>query len=376
MTWLALALAAFWIALVAVELRGVCSLRELPPHRADSKPTTVTAVMAVRDDRDHVRASVQRLLEQRDVDLRLVVVDDRSVDGTDEVLAALAADEPRLDVRKIRSLPAGWLGKCHALHEGTRDAASPWLLFVDGDSRLAPDLVARAVAAADAANAHHVALLPTIEPSSLPGKGCLLAFQSVVADRLRRVNTTPQRAFVGTGAFNLVRADAYGAIGRHEGLRLEVVDDVWLGGLLFRAGFRSRLWIASRDLSVDWGGTPGRLFRDVEKNMFAVLRYRTVAALLLGIGGVALVLASLSAPWWAGAPGLAATAAFLATAVAPIVLARRLGWPVASALLSPLGRLVLPLALLRSTLTTTWRGGVSWRGTFYPLAELRRSQAR
>ncbi len=376
MTWLAFTLAAFWLALVAVELRGAWALLELPPRREDTKRATVTAAMAVRDDRGHVRASVQRLLEQRDVELRVVVVDDRSVDGTGEVLAAMAADEPRLTVRTIRTLPPGWLGKCHALHEATRDTATPWLLFVDGDSRLAPDLVARAVAAACAAGAHHVALLPTIEPSSLLGKGCLLAFQSVVADRLRRVNTTPQRAFVGTGGFNLLRTDAYCAIGRHEGLRLEVVDDLWLGGLLFRAGFRSRIWIASRDFAVDWGGTPRRLLRDVEKNMFAVLRYRTLAALTLGVGGIAVVLGSLSAPWWAGAPGLAATGAFLATAIAPIVLARKLGWPVAAALLSPLGRFVLPLALLRSTLCTTWRGGVSWRGTLYPLRELRRGQAR
>ncbi len=202
----------------------------------------------------------------------------------------------------------------------------------------------------------------------------MLAFQSVVADRLRRVNAARQRHFVGTGAFNLVRATAYRAIGGHEPLRLEVVDDLWLGGLLFRRGFRSRLWIAARDLTVDWGGTPARLLRDVEKNMFAVLRYRTWLALPLGAAGLALVAATWTAPSWGGTAGVVALGAFFATALPTTELARRNGWAPIPGLLAPFGRCVLPLALLRSTLRTLWRGGVHWRGTFYPLAMLRGGQ--
>jgi len=374
MTWIVLAIAALWLAMAAIELRGVRSLQRLPRRRDNAPRTAVTVVVPVRDGVDHVEDTVRRLLAQQDTDLRLVVVDDRSSDGTGDVLRTLAAADARLTVRTVRELPRGWLGKSHALHEGTRDVATPWLLFVDADSRLAPDLVARAIDAAIANGADHVALLPDIVPTSTAGRACVLAFQSVVADRLRRVNAPRQRDFVGTGAFNLVRTEAYRAIGGHERLRLEVVDDVWLGGLLFRRGFRSRLWIATPEISVDWGGTPRQLLRDVEKNMFAVLRYRTWVALPLGLAGLLLVATTWSAPWWAGRVGFAALGAFAATAVPTTELARRNGWPLLPGLLAPFGRALLPLALLRSLLRTLWHRGVSWRGTFYSLAELRRGQ--
>lgn len=374
MTWLVLVIAAAWLVATAVELRGVLSLRPLPQRRENAPRTAATIVVPVRDDVRHVEATVRRLLAQCDVDHRVVVVDDRSVDGTSDVLARLAAADARLTVQTVRDLPAGWLGKSHALHVGTREITTPWLLFVDADSRLAPDVLARAIDAAMANGADHVALLPDIVPATAIGRAGLLAFLAIVLERLRRVNAARQRSFVGTGAFNLVRTDAYRTIGGHERLRLEVVDDLWLGGLLFRRGFRSRIWIATREVSVDWGGTPAKLLRDVEKNMFAVLRYRTWVALPLGVLCLLLVVATWTAPWWAGRVGLVALAAFAVTAVPTVELARRNGWPLVTGLLAPFGRALLPVALLRSTLRTLRKNGVSWRGTFYPLAELRRGQ--
>jgi hypothetical protein len=44
----------------------------------------------------------------------------------------------------------------------------------------------------------------------------------------------------------------------------------------------------------------------------------------------------------------------------------------AYALIHPLGALLLCYMLLRSTVVTLWHGGVTWRGTFYPLEELKR----
>ena len=374
MLWWLIALSVLWLLVAVHDLHAVAKLPALPPLPPDPTPADVTVVMAVRDDVAHIEESVRRLLAQQHVHLRLVVVDDRSEDGTGAMLARLADDEPRLQVVTVRELPAGWLGKSHALHVGTAAVASRWLLFTDGDAQFGPDTLARAIAAAEQANAQHVSLLPTHRDTTLLGRAGLLAFQLTVQRRVAAINAPQQRSFVGTGAFNLVRTDAYRMVGGHLPLRLEVVDDVWLGLLLFRAGFRTRVWFAGDDFAIDWGGTPRALVRVVEKNMFAVLRYRTSLALLAVGGGFGLLAATFLAPLYGGPLGWLPFGSHLATGAAGAVLARKLHWEALAGWLAPFARVLLPLAMLNSTWVTLRQGGVRWRGTFYPLAQLRRGQ--
>jgi len=367
-------LAAFWLLLVLHDLHAVATLPTLPPLPSDpqhnrSNPA-VTVVIAVRDDAEQIGSTVQSLLRQQHLELRIVVVDDRSRDGTAQVLSQLADGEPRLRVVTVTELPPGWLGKCHALQRGAELVETPWLLFSDGDAELTGDTLARAIFAAESAGADHVSLLPNHRHTTLAGQACLLGFQLVVQRRVRAVNAARQRSFVGTGAFNLVRTAAYRAIGGHEALRMEVVDDVFLGALLFQHGYRSRVWFAGDDFAIDWGGTPLRLIRVVEKNMFAMLRYQTAVALALTVATTSLLALSLLAPLIAPI-GWLTLLAYLAGTLPALLLARRLHWQLSAAPLMPLLRFTLPAALLHSTLATLRRGGVQWRGTFYGLDSLR-----
>lgn len=380
MTSVLIALALFWAALVLHDLVAVRRLPRLPASPPDTAPATTTArveaVFAVRDDREDALAAASSLLAQRGVDLRVTAVDDRSTDGTGAALAALAARAPRLRVRSVSALPEGWLGKPHALQVGAADAEAPWLLFADGDTRLCADAVARAIAAAEASGADHVCLLPAHRGTTWLGRACLLAFHLTVQRRVAQVNARTQRGFVGTGAFTLVRTAAYRRIGGHEALRFEVLDDVMLGALLFRAGCRSRVWLADDAFSIAWGRTPGDLVRVVRKNMFAVLRYRTWLAALAIAAGSALPLGALLAPLWAGPSGWWPFAAYAATGVPGALLARRMGWQATAGLATPITRLLLAYALLVSTATTLAQRGVVWRGTRYALADLRRRMVR
>lgn len=386
MLWWLVPLAALWLLLALHDLVAIARLPDLPelPNlpappgpasgRDHAAAADVTIVVAVRDDAEHIEESMTRLLRQRHLRLRVVVVDDRSSDGTGAVLARLAAGDERLTIVTVRDLPPDWLGKSHALHVAASSAATRWLLFTDGDARLADDTLARAIDAAERAGAQHVSLLPTHRDATLAGQACLLAFQLTILRRVAAVNGVRQRGFVGTGAFNLVRTDAYRAVGGHLPLRLEVVDDVWLGYLLFRAGYRTRVWFAPTALAIDWGATPAQLVRVTTKNMFAVLRYRTVVAFGAVLLTSLLLGATFAAPWLAGAAGWWPLGCYLASAAPGIALARRMNWSPLAGALVPLGRFLLPVALLNSTLVTLRQGGVRWRGTFYPLAQLRRGQ--
>ena len=109
---------------------------------------SVSVVIAARDEAARIEQTVRGLLGQEGVDLELIVVDDRSSDGTGEILRRLAADDSRLRTVRIDELPAGWLGKCHACRQGASHARGEWILFTDGDIHMQRDLLARAVSTA------------------------------------------------------------------------------------------------------------------------------------------------------------------------------------------------------------------------------------
>ena len=181
---------------------------------------------------------------------------------------------------------------------------------------------------------------------------------------------------VGIGAFNLVRAEAYRAIGGHEALKLEVVDDMMLGLLLRRAGFRQRVYSGLGEIEADWAHSLAGLVRASEKNSFAVARFSVLRAVLGIIGILSVWFGAVLGPWlwpgfgWLGSVGLAAT-------IAPgVVLCRQAGWSLAGCLFIPLGPLAMAWAAIHSTWTTLRQGGIRWRDTFYALEELRAGMIR
>jgi hypothetical protein len=372
----ALALAALW-ALRALALwdtaRALPPLPPLGPGDVAAPRPRVSVVLAARDEAARIETTVRRLLEQRDVDLEVVAVDDRSTDGTGATLDRLAAESPAVRAEHVTELPPGWLGKCHALDRGTRLATGDWLLFTDADAWLAPDVVARALAAAARERADHVAILPGQRHLRSPlGTAVLITMSTGLAPFAAKANR--DRGFVGIGAFNLVRRDAWEAVGGHEALRLEVVDDLYLGYLLAAAGKRTRAFPSGHDVDVDFATSPRALMRVLEKNAFAVYDYRAVLTFAWMGFLAAVILATLALPfvgtWW----GLLPLAALLLQAVPAARLARSGGMPGWPALLLPFGLLVMVATVTRSAVLAVARGGIRWRDTFYDLATLRKAR--
>ena len=99
---------------------------------------TLSIIVTARNEAGAIEGTVERLLRQRYPGLQVIVVDDRSTDGTSEILDRLeGAAGGRLDVVHNRDLPPGWLGKCHACRTGAERARGDFLLFLDGDVALA-----------------------------------------------------------------------------------------------------------------------------------------------------------------------------------------------------------------------------------------------
>jgi hypothetical protein len=189
------------------------------------------------------------------------------------------------------------------------------------------------------------------------------------------VNRDRPGAFLGMGAFNLVRADAYRACGGYAALRLTVLDDVKLGLLLRRAGKRTRGFIGGDDTECHWGTTVRSMIAVMEKNYFAAVDYRTFLACGACIP-LGMWIMSVAGLFSGTVAGVTACLAIMSLALPAAVLARRLRWPILPALLAPWMLPMLFIALFNSMLVTLHQGGIRWRGSFYPLETLRRFNVR
>ena len=345
---------------------------------ADGDPAAlppVAIIVPALNEAAAVEDAMRSLLALRYHDLRIIAVDDRSSDSTGAILDRLAAEDPRLTVIHVETLPPGWLGKNHALHVGAAAVDSPWILFTDADVQFHPDALRRAVKYAEDRGLAHLALLPRVILHGFWETLFVSFFGVIFSARFRPWAVADPRsgAYVGVGAFNLVRARAYREMGGHAALPLEVADDVKLGKLLKARGGRAAV-LASREMvKVRWisglrGGIEG-----LTKNMFAGVGFSPFkligACLLLFALAVWPVIGTFAGPVESRLGCLAAWLAMAAAAGAPgltmgVSPLIGLGYPVAG--------LLIIYTMLRSMWMTYRLGGVVWRGTLYPLEELKR----
>jgi glycosyltransferase involved in cell wall biosynthesis len=378
--------AALFLAMTLAALWNLRWVRRLPALEALSPvdvaggsmqgPIRCSIVIAARDEEARIEQALRHLFAQRGIEAEFIVVDDRSTDGTSEILSRLAVEDTRLKVRRVDALPEGWLGKCHACHVGAGSATGEWILFTDADCWLQPDVILRAVRLAEREAADHVTLTPGTVVESAGAQAWHLLFLISLASWFSGVNRDRPKSYLGIGAFNLVRAAAYRECGGYEALRLTVVDDIKLGMLLCRAGKRTRGFLGMNDVECHWGNTVASMVRIMEKNYFATLDFR-LGLVVAGTLFVLCIFCVLVVGLITGTPaGIAVVLSPLSLILPAGILARRLGWPWQSALWVPWMLPVFWFALLNSTFVTMRQGGIRWRETFYSLKTLRAGNAR
>lgn len=348
-------------------LRDVAVMMPVPPPR-------VSIVVAARDEARSIEAALDSLLAQDYPDYEVIVVDDRSCDATPDILARKAACNPRLTVVRIDELPAGWLGKNHALECGAAAAGGAILIFTDADVIMQHDVVSRAVSHAVRARRDHVAVTPEVAtPGVLLGMfmGVFTMFFTLYA-RPWKAPDAKSRCFIGIGAFNLVRTEVYRAVGGHRRIALRPDDDIRLGKIIKDAGYSQEMLFGRGLMSVEWYPDLGALARGLEKNSLAGVDY-SVAAMLVGTSVQLLFFV-----WPFVALALTAgTALALNVAVCVLLLAayvdtaRVVGAPRWYAVAFPVMAVIFVWILWRATFITLRDGGIRWRGTRYSLAELK-----
>lgn len=376
---------SFWLAavtllftlLVMIELlignRSVEALRDMPSVPGTS-PQKVSIIVAARNEQRNIRSALQSLLDLEYPNYELIVIDDRSEDATGEILDALAASAPRLNVIHIDSLPDGWLGKNHALWVGSRQAAGNYLLFTDADIIMESTVLTRAVAYFERNHLDHLAVTPSMQmPTTFLGMfGVSFMVIFALFSRPWKAKDPKSRFHIGIGAFNMVRAEAYRHVGGHETIRLRPDDDIKLGKIIKQSGFRQSVAYAPEYLAVEWYSSISEAIRGLEKNTFSGADYNILlvvsgaaSQILFSIWPFAALLLTSGITWYMN------LAVILLSLILYADCARfhhsrvwyAIGYPVATTLFA--------VIMMRTMILNLVQGGIYWRGTFYSLKELK-----
>ncbi|HEY2456003.1 MAG TPA: glycosyltransferase [Candidatus Acidoferrum sp.] len=343
-------------------------------HSSFQQPR-ITAIVPARNEENVIAVCVASLTQQKEIS-EILVVDDQSSDATVEIVLGLAQKFPQVRLLEAQDLPAGWVGKNHAVWLGAVAAIGEWLLFTDADAVHDVCAAAKALEIARQFDAAMVSFSPEqlmltwYEKALIPYVYCRLARLFSFAE----VNDPRNIAAAANGQFLMIRRDAYDAVGGHSSIASAVLEDVALARRVKSAGYR--IWFGSgqgivrvrmyRSFSSMWQGWRKNLYLLVGGTPDAVRRELGAAILPVPL----ILLAAIST---AGlTESILATLAVVLIGVVVALVAydgelKRNGYPTRPALYGLVGRLMYA-AVLWASYQSYRKGTVEWKGREYPVS--------
>ncbi|HZS99344.1 MAG TPA: glycosyltransferase family 2 protein [Terriglobales bacterium] len=374
-------LALAWFSRIveaALGVPGIADISKPQWDRCPAVPPRVSIIVPARNEEEDIEQCLRGLLALDYDNYEVIAVNDRSTDRTGEIMEKVAASPAAhgcLKIVHVSELPSGWLGKTHAMWSAGLQATGEWLLFTDADVLFKPDVLQRALSYAESEQADHVVVFPLIIMKR-PGEKMMIAFFQTLftfGHRPWRVADPDTDDHMGVGAFNMVRRTAYETVGTYKALRMEVLDDMKLGKVIKKAGLRQRNVFGEDLISVRWAKGAMGVVDNLTKNFFAVLSFqwwRTVAsAIALFYLNMWPFVGLWLAHGWVRLPyAIALGSMFLIY----LGMSVRSSIPPYYFVLHPVSTVLFEYTLLRSMFLTLRNDGVTWRGTKYPLEELRK----
>jgi chlorobactene glucosyltransferase len=279
-------IAVFLGILLLIALVNVLTLRRLGEYALPACFPRVSVLLPVRNEEAVIGDCVRSLLAQDYPDYELLVLDDVSTDSTGDVLAALARTDDRLRVLSSCPPPEGWMGKHWACQQLAEAATGDLLLFTDADTFHHPQALRAGVAAmlterADLMSAFlHQRMFTWGERLTVPAVfWCFFSFLPIpLAHHIRAPGLS-----LTNGQWMLFRRSAYQAVGGHEAVRQNPIDDIALGRRVKAKGLRWRVVDAGDYVSCRMYSGFRAAVEGFTKNLFAVFDFRLAEYLFVWV---------------------------------------------------------------------------------------------
>jgi hypothetical protein len=360
----------------AVGMKKMRKIGEMGIDNVDTGPLVSIIVPACNEEKN-IEKALLSLLVQKYHKVEIIVVNDRSTDGTMAILQKMKERYPRLILHDNDQLPEGWIGKSHALWAGAALAKGEYLIFTDADVVMEETTVARAVGYVRNNYLDHLTLIfRNVTRGWL--LNCLIldsAIGLMVFFRPWLARKSGTGWFVGIGAFNMVKKSAYCAVGGHQAIKMHPIDDMMLGKTIKQHGFTQDCLLANDFVTIPWYDSVRAMINGLQKNMFALIHYRL---LLIPMVLMAIIVPSILPVW-----GMIVGDTFVQV-ICLLTVAIRLATFYQGLRIQGLPGLYLPGALVtpyiscyiivKSAYTTIKNRGIIWRGRRYDLAELKKTE--
>lgn len=349
-----------------------------PPNDAP----LISVCVPARNEERNIGRCVAALLEQTYPNFEIIVLDDRSTDGTGEILRSIAARYEKLKVLNGSDLPPGWAGKPHALSQAVAAAHGEWLCFVDADTFLETDALTAVYDKAMETKADLFTImtkqimLTFWECTVLP----LVMLALSVGFSPRKVNDPKRKDAIANGQFILIKRKVYDEIGGHAAIKSSIVEDKDLAVFVKGKGYRLVVADGRQVASTRMYTSLSEMWEGWTKNIYLGLR-DDWGLLLLGVFGAFLAItAALFLPLWVMA-GITITVAGSSVEGCVVLIealalwgyliywralaSRGMGIPAWYALTTPIGAGVFGAMMLTSAWNVLSGKGVTWKGRTY-----------
>jgi glycosyltransferase involved in cell wall biosynthesis len=363
----------YWLLQFVFAVQTITKVRPVKDLAFEERPEwpRVSVIVPACNEEKFIAQAVKSRLQEDYPNLELVLVDDRSTDRTSAIIDQLASEDTRVKVLHITDVPDGWLGKVYAMQRGAEIASGGWLLFSDADVFVKPGTLKQVIAYAESKNLDHIPVLPELYPTGFLVDICLSIFirQICLFGRVWEIEDERSDAAGGAGAFNLVRRRAFDQAEGFARMKLFVADDIGLGQVLKKTGAKSAMlngrnrigvyfYHSVHDMAV---GSERALFTFIGK--FSLMRLIMIALLMVGMEIAPFVMAIHFGVPYIPAVGWVMSALAIGISIALNVWAHR---PLYTAFFIPLGICIMAACVVRAGILGKRRGGIVWRGTFYP----------
>lgn len=264
-----------WIGAPIVAMLRMRSSRSLDAEspRVPVPAPRVSVIIPARNEAHNIAACLGTVLASSYTNLQVIVVDDHSTDGTGDIARRNAAGDARVRVLPNPDLPDGWFGKQWACYNGAAAASGDILVFVDADTRLAPDLITRSVNGMLGSGAELYSVIGRQEMHTFWERMIQPQIFNVLASRYggTEVVNRSRHAYdkIANGQYLMIGRRTYAESGGHAIVRTYVAEDLMLAQKLFAAGHRTVLALGWKQLTTRMYTSLHELISGWRKNVYA-----------------------------------------------------------------------------------------------------------